>query len=152
MNVQQLIDGLLGELNLVSLDPDEEGAYEIVFDDGLELQLLTIGGAHLLLRSRLAALPQREDEREAFILEYMRHNLAGLRDQSASLSLDREEQCIWLAQTHHANQLTVQQLCDSLEEFVNALAWWKMFQSHREGKASIRQDAFAFGTMNMIRP
>ncbi|MEM0926054.1 MAG: CesT family type III secretion system chaperone [Planctomycetota bacterium] len=152
MKVQQLIDGLLNELHLVSLTPDEKGIYEIVFDDGLELQLLTIGGSHLLLRSRLTQLPQREEEQEAVILDYLRHNLAGLRDQTASLSLDRNEQCIWLAQTHRADRLTVLQLCDSLENFVNSLAWWQMFRTHREGKAAIRQDAFAFGATHLIRP
>ncbi|MEM7477726.1 MAG: CesT family type III secretion system chaperone [Planctomycetota bacterium] len=153
MRINQLIDGLRADLRLDSLDPDEDGIYSIVFDEGLAIEILVLGGNHLLIRSRLDELPADERESESVVFEYLRHNLAALREQIGTLSIDREADCIWLAETVAADQLRIQELLEILEGFVNSVAWWQRFTDFREGRSRRQQGGFDTNSaMFMIRP
>ena len=60
MQFQQLLTMLAEWLNLDSLSPNEQGVCELVFDDGLEVDLRELPGSRLLLQSDVSKPPVNE--------------------------------------------------------------------------------------------
>lgn len=156
MKLPDLITGLCQELEIDSLEPDDQGVYGIVFDDGLDIEIVSLISNFIILRSRLADLPKEEHERDAFYQGFLKHNLAALRDQWASLSLDTDASCLWLASRHRLDQLDLRGFIERFEDFINTVAWWQKYRTYSQGGSvndySNNQGMLDGMPMNFIRP
>lgn len=121
--LEQLMNGLCEYLNIEPLQP-EDGVYEIVFDDGMPVEILALSGTQILIRSQLLVLPENQDEWEPILSRCLNDNLLVLREQSSTMSLDAEAGVLWLYRTTHARRTTVQQFCEALSEFTVTQEWW----------------------------
>ncbi|MEO1525626.1 MAG: CesT family type III secretion system chaperone [Planctomycetota bacterium] len=156
MKLHDFIAAIRDELQLDSLEADDEGVYGIVFDDGLDVEIIALTSNDILLRSRLADLPTDEAEQDSLCDGLLKHNLAALRDQWASLSLDWDSGCFWLASRHRLDQVDLRGFFERLEGFVNSVAWWEKYLAFRQGSSagdySSRQGAMDSLFVNFIRP
>lgn len=125
MTLASLMEELRQTLRLQSLTPDADGVYSLVFDEGLDLEILGLGTSHLLVRSKLFDVPTDDQERELFLRDHLQHNLARLQQQSAVLSLDEPGRQLWLAASHRIDSLSPREFGERIEQFVNSLDWWR---------------------------
>ena len=156
MKLSDLITGLRDQLELDALEPDEDGVYGIVFDEGLDIEIVSLTTNIILLRSYLVEVPSNEHERDAFYQGFLKHNLAALRDQWASLSLDSEASCLWLASRHRLDQIDLRTFIERFEGFVNTVAWWYKYRAFTLGVSKkdylVDQGIVDGLPMNFIRP
>ena len=148
MKPADLVEGLRDYLSMSRLEPDSGGVFTIVFDDGLDVEFLALNDKLLLVRSRVADVPDAEIEHEAFYCDLLKHNLIFLREQTAVLSLDDEAGKVWLSRTASVDDVHVAGFCELIEDFVNTLQWWRQFAA-RETAAPA---AARFSALNMLRP
>lgn len=147
MTPSRLIDGLRDFLRMETLDPDADGVSAIVFDDGLEVELLALSDKLLLLRANIADIPDEEDAREEFYKRQLQYNLLALRDQSASLSLDSNAGRIRLHRVISCDRIETREFYNVVEDFVNTLEWWRNLERQDAGRA-----APSYMPHNMLRP
>ena len=147
MQLTELIDGLREFLRLEELEPDNDGVYSIVFDDGLDVEILALTDRLMLIRSTVADLPEDKEQHEAFLRQQLQQNLPTLHTQNGSLSLDLKQKVLWLHRVARIDQLDVRQLCELVEDFVNTIEWWR--QVEQPAASPMMGSAFPF---NMIRP
>ena len=149
MKFEELMDGLRSTLRMPSLEPGRAGVYAIVFDAGLDVELLSLTDRIVLLRSSVADVPEEEDAREDFYRKHLQYNLLVLRDQTATLALDKDAGKVWLYRTVDSSQIDVRMFCDLVEDFVNTLEWWRSFESESQSQTVRPSDMLPF---NMLRP
>ncbi len=147
MTLSELIHGLCEYLRIEPLEPDAGGVYEIVFDDGLDVEILPLTGSQLLIRGLIADVPEDKDQQEEFFRTHLQNNLLNLQGQTCSLSLDRERGAIWLYRMARTDRIDVRQFCELVNELVNTLEWWH----NLEGTNTAISPA-AMMPFNMIRP
>ena len=129
MALADLIAGLCEYLRIEPLEPDANGTYEIVFDDGLDVEILPLTETQLLVRANIAEVPEDKNQREEFFRTHLQHNLLQLQGQHCSLSLDGEAGVIWLQQMARADRVDVRAFCEMLNAFVNTLEWWRNLEN-----------------------
>ena len=150
MKLPQLIDELRQFLGLSKLSPDDDGIYWIVFDDSLEISISEIDSNHLVLRRELVSVPEDASERETLLRQYLQHNVARLREQTASLTRFDDGGKLGLARTLRFDRLTVAELAEQIESFLNEAAWWS--QVDADANTSLPASAFSMPLGGMIRP
>ena len=141
MQITELISALCQHLQLDSLEPNEEGVYELTFDDGLDIEILSFHN-NLLLRSSVGDFPEDTGQQEDFLRRLLNRSLPRLKDQYASLSIDEQQQRVWVYHSRPLNSLDIHRFCELVEQFVNAVAWWAEFESN----------AAPMGPMTMLPP
>ena len=149
MKHSELIAGLCELLRIGQLEPDSAGVYAIVFDDGLDVELLALSDSLLLVRSSVADLPDEDDRHEEFYRTHLQHNLLVLRDQTTVLSLDRESKKVWLHRVVPTKQTDVRFFCDQIEDFVNTIEWWRNWESQAQAQVTRAPQMTPY---NMLRP
>lgn len=127
MSLADSIARLAQQLGVGPLEPDAEGAWPLVFDGQLDLQLLPLEGSALLVRSRLAVCPEDPAARERQLRTVLHRNLASLRRQSEIVSMDASRRELWLYRIirMRADKTEDSALLEVLEEFLNSLEWWR---------------------------
>lgn len=148
MKPTDLIAGLCDYLQMSQLEPDNDGVYTIVFDEGLDIEFVALNDKLLLVRSGVSDVPEDPQEHEAFFRGLLRDNLCFLRDQTATLSLDTETEKVSLARTVIVPRQSVNDFCEIVEDFVNTLQWWRSLASRK----STDHTASEFMPSNMLRP
>ena len=148
MHHAELLDGLCRTLHIDSLEPDADGVYAIVFDRGLDIEIVPLSDRQILLRSSLSHLPEDEDEREEFFRSRLQRNLLMLREQTASLSFDPDSQRLWLHRVVESNRIDLPGFLTAVEDFVNTLEWWQSFESASQRDAEYRMEM----PYTMLRP
>ncbi|MCG8652137.1 MAG: CesT family type III secretion system chaperone [Pirellulales bacterium] len=149
MKPLELIDGLRRYLQISRLEPDHNGVYTIVFDDGLDIDFIALNDNLLLIRSSIAGVPEDPGEHASFYRDLLQANLRFLRDQTASLSFDEESNQVWLGRTIAVRQQDLSGFCDLVEDFVNTLQWWRGVASQEAVPVQMPAD---FRSFNMLRP
>lgn len=123
-----LVAELAAALHLDDLAPGEDGAYALVFDSRLEIEIVPMGQSRFLLRSRLPAVPAEPEARHALLAACLQRNVALLREAPAAVALDAETEQLWLYRTADAATLDGRSALELLEEFVNLVELWSRFQ------------------------
>ena len=148
MGLPDLVSGLCDYLRIEPLEPDASGIYEIVFDDGLDVEILSLSDSQLLVRARIGDVPEEKEQREDFFRTQLQHNLLNLRGQFCSLSWDAQANIVWLYQMAHSNKIDVRGFCDLVNQFVNTLEWWRNLDNQTQATLSPAE----MMPINMIRP
>ncbi len=136
--IDTLIRSVVEKLGVEGAEPDSSGAYEIVFDGNLDLQILPLEGSHILVRSRLGSVPAEFPADRDYLSSVLGRNLANLRRQSEIVALDREKREVWLYRLvrSRADRNDDAALMAVLEEFVDSLEWWRSSVEERSPAAS----------------
>ncbi|MCA8996310.1 MAG: type III secretion system chaperone [Planctomycetaceae bacterium] len=124
MSNQKRLDALRQELNLGDWEPNSEGIYEIVFDDGLEVQFQSIGDRRLILKSRLEVAPEDPASRESFIRDTLKRSLEKIRRSAGIVTIERSNRTLWLYRQLRTDQLDDAAFFAAIEEFLVTLEWW----------------------------
>lgn len=146
--LKDLFNGLCEFLNIDPIEPRDDGSYEIVFDDGLAVEMRAITGSHLLIRSSITELPDDPDDWDTCLREHLQGNMLLLREQSNSLSLDYESRTIWLYRTVRSDEIKQYEFNELVGEFVTTLEWWK----NRGNQSSGMTSAMDLMPQHFIRP
>ena len=147
MGLPELVNGLCEHLSIEPLEPDARGVFEVVFDEGLDVEIVPLTATQLLVRSQIADVPKDKDQHESFFREHLRHNLLNLQGQNCSLSLDAETGVIWLYQMARSDRTNVREFCSLINTFVNPLEWWRNLENSQTTVSPAEMLPF-----NMIRP
>lgn len=129
MKLQEFIDATCESLELSGLTPDTEGNYVIVFDGTVEIEIVPKSGTRLILRSRLASIPDDPQEHEAFLRSNLQRNLANLHSQQGALTIDHDAGCLWMYRQVDIQSLDPTIVADLVEDFVNLSDWWSQSDS-----------------------
>jgi hypothetical protein len=127
MKLPDLIAELARSLNMDELTPDDDGAYAIVFDGDLEVEILPMGQTRFLLRYKLPAVPADETERESLVKSCLQRSLAYLREAPAAVTFDEATNRLWLYRAADAGALDPRGAVELLESFVNLAEMWSRF-------------------------
>ena len=147
MALAELVAGLCEHLRIEPIEADARGVYEIVFDDGLDVEILPLTETQFLVRANIAAVPEEKEQREDFYRTHLQHNLLQLHGQSCSLSLDSEAGVIWLHEMARTDRVDVRAFCEMINAFVNTLEWWRNLENTQQQVSPAAMMPF-----NMIRP
>jgi hypothetical protein len=123
MTTTHFIDALAARLGIGALERQPDGICEVVFDDMLELQLVPLDELHLLLRSRLAAVPEGFEESQTFLRRVLNRNLANLRNQRETVTLEETSREVWIYRLLRTDKTDEPLLFAALEDFLNSLEW-----------------------------
>lgn len=113
---------------MAELPANEDGAYSIVFDGNLEVEIVPMGSSRFLLRSRLPVVPEDDREREALLKACLQRHLAQLHWSPATVTWDKQSGCLWLYRAADATKLDARAALELLEDFVNAAEAWSRFE------------------------
>lgn len=129
MKRQEFVDAVRDSLQLAELAPDEAGVVSIEFDGDLEIEIFPRSESRLLLRSKIAPLPDDHAEHEGFLRDYLQRNLSCLHTQQGSLTLDAETNSLWFYRIVELEPLDSRIVVETLGDFVNQAEWWRQTQS-----------------------
>lgn len=146
--LSQLCTGLCEFLNIDPIEP-RDGVYEIVFDGGLPIEILSLTDSQFLIRSELAQLPDNRDEWRPVIHDYLSGNMLLLREQSNTLSLDQDSAKIWLHRMGRFDDISVYEFCELVSQFVTTLEWW---DNRTNSAKTAPTSAMDLMPQNFIRP
>ena len=147
MGLPELVNGLCEHLRIEPLEPDAQGVYEVVFDEGLDVEIVPLTATQMLVRSQIAEVPQEKDQQESFFREHLQHNLLNLQGQECSLSLDSEAGIVWLFQMARSDRIDVREFCSLINTFVNTLEWWRNLET-----TEATTTPMSMMPMNILRP
>lgn len=147
MSLSEKINGLCEYLRIEAIPPDARGIYEIVFDDDLELEVLSLGTSLALVRAQIGELPEEKLAQESYLQKILQNNLLNLQSEFNSVSLETSTRKIWLARTMRIDSIDSRDFCSLINSFVNTLEWWKSVESPEAAISPMTSFP-----MNMIRP
>ena len=129
MKLQEFINAICESLKLSSLTPDADGNFSIVFDGNLEIEIVPKSETRLLLRSRLASLPDDAQEHEVFFRSHLQRNMANLHEQLGAITIDGDAGCLWIYRPVDIQSLDSSSVAELIEDFVNLADWWSQSDS-----------------------
>ncbi len=126
MDFSQLVSGVAERLQLVGLEPDEDGRCVVVFDDKLEVEIRQLDSSRLLIQYSLGTAPTDDFKAEEFFRTLLQRNLTRLPEQRESIALEPDTRNVILYRITTAHDL--QQLSEVLEAFLNSAETWSQFE------------------------
>ena len=135
MNLPSLFQEFCDFIAIGSIEPDANGVATIVFDAGLNVEFVALSDRQFLVRSKIADVPENQDERNDFYRTHLQHNMLIVRDQFASLALDDDSKILWLFRTVDSRKVDVRTFSKIVEDFVNTVEWWKQIESRQKADA-----------------
>tara|TARA_B100001248_G_scaffold241598_1_gene208385 strand:- start:58647 stop:59084 length:438 start_codon:yes stop_codon:yes gene_type:complete len=125
MKLTEAIKVLETHLELPELGPNDEGHYELVFDDILNISLVPMReGTAFGVLGEIAQVPEGEDEAEILLKKLLHWNLLGAKQAEGGLFFDREKGMILLQYCFAEPSLASDDFLDKLESFLANLESW----------------------------
>ena len=127
MQTQVLLGQLAARLEIADLVPDENGECEINFDGSYRVQLVPDGKQRLRLQARVGQLASDPIDRETQLRRQLRRVPARQSLEGAgteTLTVDEDADAFVIYKILPADELHVEELCQHVESFVNAAAYW----------------------------
>ncbi|MBI1247931.1 hypothetical protein GC197_08845 [bacterium] len=147
MSLSELINGLCEYLRIEPIPPDARGIYEIVFDEDLDLEVLSLGTSLILVRAQIGTLPDEETQQQPYLQDVLRNNLLNLKSEFNSVSLETSSGKLWLYRSTRIDQMDTREFSSLINAFVNTLEWWKSLDNNNS--VDMPTSSLPF---NMIRP
>ncbi len=121
MTFTELMQTLATRLDIGDLEPNDQGNYELIFDEALTVQMQAIG-RELFFIGTVGALPTDPEEATLRLKKMLQYNLARIRTRPEILCLESNTFILYrrlpLDSRIHDVEL-------ALEGYVNSLEFWQ---------------------------
>lgn len=125
MKLTEAVRVLETHLELPKVEPNDQGGYELVFDDTLNIALVPMReGTAFGIIGDITTVSKDENEAEVLIKKVLQWNLLGAKQSEGGLFFDREHGMIRLQYCFADPKLAPDDFLDKLESFLGNLESW----------------------------
>lgn len=124
MTLQHLAEAQAERLGMPGIEPDADGAFTFAFEEGLVVSFLQEGDHSFYLRGEVGSLPTTGDT-EAALRRLLQLNFVRIQQQKAFLSVNPEQNLVFLHERLEETQLSVDDAIQAMEQFLNTLEFWR---------------------------
>lgn len=119
------IQDLAKALNLEAPEPEDNGIYSFVFDDALEVNILSLKKDSLILTAPVTNPLNNSPETEKLLKKLLQINFSRLKEYEETLTWDPDSAQIVLSKEIPFSTLSEKPLIGQLEQFLNNIEFWK---------------------------
>jgi len=123
--LKDVINDIAKGLKIPPPEPNEDGEYVFVFDDLLEISLLSLKKNSLIISAAVSYELSNTPEMENLFKKILQLNFIRLKEYEEVLTWDPDSYAIVLFKEIPFSDLSEKPILDHLEKFLNSLEFWQ---------------------------